>query len=496
MKRITFFTILLVLCSSLVLFAAGTQETPAGYSSEDRRDVEILIWWAKKFSDEDALIDYVGNLFNSNLTISTIPHNVYFDQLNVKIAANDLPPAYKIQIPNTFGFRQLYELTEDGIIDELSSLAKKYNLKHLSAYLSQSELDHLRTSDGGIYISPILQGPSTGLYVRMDWLKRLGLDVPKNWDEMYTVLKAFKEANLSGKVVAPLGGGSVIDRIIESYTGGYRNGGAVAIENGKPVHITQHSQYKNAVKYINKLYTEGLLHPTSISAAATGPTEYMRQFSDGNIGILAHVALPGHWKSIETPLKQNYPNSDLGFITPLPAGIDGNAYLGAGAGYYGGIVINSDADDDMKRRVLSILDYLMSEEGNNILYDGIEGIHYTMGNSIKVVNEETRARDFVGSVSNLIDLVDRSGAWDREENLILKENYMKNLSLSVPMATLGLSTEIYVEAESSTREVMNNYLPKFYTGELNIDANWDRMMKDLESAGLSAMMKEVRTFLK
>jgi len=107
-------TALLLLMATGLVFGSGTQQASAADTTGQKVDLEILIWWAKKFADDDALIAKLGDMVNANLTIATIPHNVYYDQITTKIAANDLPVMYKVQIPNTTGFRMLQDLILDG----------------------------------------------------------------------------------------------------------------------------------------------------------------------------------------------------------------------------------------------------------------------------------------------------------------------------------------------------------------------------------------------
>ena len=470
--------------------ASPTAETPA--AAGQSLDVEFLIWWAKKFSEDDALIKAVGDKFNANFKITTIPHNVYFDQINVKIAADDLPVLYKIQIPNTNGFRQLAELTEDGRLESLTALADRHGLKDFKAFLDRPELDHVRDAKGNVHISPIWNGPgSGGLYTRRDWMEKMGAKQPDTWAEMETLLKQFKQANPS--LAAALGGGGALARIISAYTGGYVV--PIVKVNGQWAHIAQMPRYKEAVTFVNRLYTQGLLHPTSLAGDAVGPTEFMRLMTDGNVAILDHVALGGHWKTLEDGLKKNFPDSKLGFITPTPKGPDGR-FRATGPGYYGGNVINANKSPELQRRAVAILDYLFSAEGTELMFDGIEGVHYRMEGGKKVQIAETRNRDFVGSYSNLIDLVDRSIAWERESNTWLKKQYYDTLPVAVQPPVLGLATDEYAEAITNLDEVAGEYLNKFYTGELAInDANWSKYLAALKVAGLDQAITEVKAFM-
>jgi ABC-type glycerol-3-phosphate transport system substrate-binding protein len=289
-----------------------------------------------------------------------------------------------------------------------------------------------------------------------------------------------------------MGGTGLPGVIIAGYTGGYGIGAVMPYEGDYTIGAF-HPGAKEAVRLIAQWYQEGLLHPTAVAGDAIGPTEIMRIMTDGNIGVTWHVALPGHWKTIFDGLAENDPSARLGFI-PMPAGPDGKSYFGGGAGYYGGLVVNSEYSSDMQGRAGKVIDYLFSPEGTDFMFDGIEGIHYTMKDGAMVPNEETRGRDFVGSVSNLIDLVDRSIAWGREANQILADNFYANEKIAVRPTVIGLSTENYTELQLNIGEVVDSYLTKFYTGELDVDKDWSRMTNAIKAAGLDEMMDEVRAF--
>lgn len=495
--------LLLLLVMSLIPmvgFAAGQQGTEQAGGGESIDDymathdkIDFLIWWAKKFHEEDALIAYLGEMVNADFQVVTIPHNVYFNQLSTKIASDDLPVMYKIQIPNNPAFDQLRNLAIDGMLEPLDDLTMRYDFKDFFNHVTREDYDYLKVK-GKSYISPIRNGiSSAGLYVRLDWMEQLGLEQPDDWDEFAEFLRKMKEANISGKVTAGAGGGMVVGKAIDSLKG-YT--GAFYEENGEWKHQIYDSKYKDAIKYIRNLYQEGLIHPYSI-AGDVGPNEQMRLFIDGNVAVLGHNALPGHWKNIVTGTTQNDSAADIGFIMPYPAGYGGvHYYPGAGHGYYGGNVINKDYSEREKFKAAYILNYIFSDEGSEMIFDGIEGTHYKMEGGKKVViNPELRDRDFVGSVSNLIDLVDRSIAWEKEENDWLRENFYINLEHPLRPAIVGLNTETFTDYVSRVNEVLDVYIPKYYTGELDIDDSWDEMVADAEKAGMATVLEEVSNYM-
>jgi len=110
------------------------------------------------------------------------------------------------------------------------------------------------------------------IYINKAWLDKLNLNVPRTTDELYEVLKAFanEDPNGNGKKdeIAAYGfdgtyGQNVVDTLMNAfvfYNGGRQNAGLALAEDGKTVvapFVTD--QYREGLKYLNKLCEEGLL---------------------------------------------------------------------------------------------------------------------------------------------------------------------------------------------------------------------------------------------
>ncbi len=114
-------------------------------------------------------------------------------------------------------------------------------------------------------------------YINKQWLDTLGLDVPTTWDELYTVLKAFKEQDPNGngeadeipwafmgmdtKSVAPyilLSNFGMTFDLSNSANGFY-------VEDGVVKNYLGSDEYYQLVEYCHKLYQEGLIGASSFT---------------------------------------------------------------------------------------------------------------------------------------------------------------------------------------------------------------------------------------
>jgi len=139
------------------------------------------------------------------------------------------------------------------------------------------------------------------IYINHVWLEKLGLKVPTNTDELYEALVAFRDKDPNGngkKDELPLVGYNTIDVrgdlifiLMNSFVYyNYSNYGRFNVENGKlsVPYITE--DYREGLRYIHKLYKEGLIAPISftqdykqLKALADRPKN-----EDTIVGALAH----------------------------------------------------------------------------------------------------------------------------------------------------------------------------------------------------------------
>ena len=167
-----------------------------------------------------------------------------------------------------------YELGQQGIVIPLEDLIREY-APSLTAILDERDLwDDLRQADGEIYYLPQAQGvatrPSSPAWINKRWMENLGLQEPKNLEELYQVLKAFKEQDANGN-------GDPDDEIPLTFSATkftpvhlinymeeglfyYDNYCGILDEGGEFVYYPLTDGFKdNYLAYLKKLYDEGIL---------------------------------------------------------------------------------------------------------------------------------------------------------------------------------------------------------------------------------------------
>ena len=260
-----------------------------------------------------------------------------------------------------------------------------------------------------------------GLMIRQDWLDALGLKRPTTIDEWEAVLSAFKEQDPNGNGVADelpyVTNG--IERI-RTFAPAWkvRSGLYPSVETGKITFGQIEPAYKDFLMKMADWYAKGLIDPEFAATDASTLQNKMTQ----NLGGAMFGATSGGMGRILNLMHEIQPEYNLtGVKTPMAD--DGvfytdndplaRAFVGQGAA----ISANTEHLD----KVLELLDFCYSEEGNTLLNWGIRGESYDIdenGNkyftewvtknpdgSTKIVHN----RETIEASSNSIDVKDATG---------------------------------------------------------------------------------------
>lgn len=154
-------------------------------------------------------------------------------------------------------------------------------MPNLSATLAQRPewVVEMTATDGHIYGLPSynertgkLRTINDTIMINTEWLAKVNMDMPTTTQEMYEVLKAFKQAgDLNGNGVddeipmsffyGPLAYGNHQYGIssLLGWFGVTNNKKGITLKDGKPVYVGVQPEFKAAVSYFHRLYQDGLL---------------------------------------------------------------------------------------------------------------------------------------------------------------------------------------------------------------------------------------------
>ncbi|MEG2381508.1 MAG: extracellular solute-binding protein, partial [Oscillospiraceae bacterium] len=166
---------------------------------------------------------------------------------------------------------------EQGILLDLAELIDKNTIYLKEIFKNRPDIKNdITAPDGKIYGLPQInevyhtQYPAK-MWVYKPWLDTLGLKEPQTTEEFYQMLKAFKEKdpNCNGLAdeipfasTGSLGENGYDEFLLNSFV--YTRSNRLRMLNGKVDFIGDDEEYREGLRYLNRLFKEGLLYNNSL----------------------------------------------------------------------------------------------------------------------------------------------------------------------------------------------------------------------------------------
>ena len=275
---------------------------------------------------------------NVKIVWNMIPQASWKEKKNLMIASGELPDGIMGPLSITADEAQL--LGGQGILIPLENLIAEYapNIQHIldtdPTYRAQ-----VTSPDGHIYALTAMQDMGfdslSVSIINKTWLDELGLPVPSTTDEFYEALKAFKENDMAGNGrTIPFSflyqeSADLNREVKREFEWIFLAFGVpetpthiIIEDDGELIFTASQEGYKEAIKYLHKLYSEGLIDPEIFSQDRTLLTNKIRQM---NVGCYTDYRLESSMASEE--IQDNF------VIMPPLKGPDGDQrWLRAKAG--------------------------------------------------------------------------------------------------------------------------------------------------------------------
>lgn len=199
---------------------------------------------------------------NINVEYVPVPRSQEVEKLNILMASGDAP-----DIVFTYDMNTVYKYVQQGGLTELGEIIDKYG-PDLKAFLGKETLD-TGIFDKGQYAIPakrVYLGKYSSM-IRQDWLDKLSLPLPKTTDDVYNVLKAFKDKDPGGLGAKniPLGF-TLTPASYEPIIWSFLKPGTEEQQYTLTQQVSHENMllmpgHKDAVQFLNKLFNEGLMSP-------------------------------------------------------------------------------------------------------------------------------------------------------------------------------------------------------------------------------------------
>jgi putative aldouronate transport system substrate-binding protein len=314
---------------------------------------------------------------NVTLQPTAVPLSDYEQKRSVLIASGDAP----FIIPKTYHPQENAYVSSGAIIPVSDYLDLMPNFKEkIDKWSLKPEIDTLRQENGKYYLLPGLHEKPWQDYsiaVRTDILQQLGLQVPKTWDDVYTMLKAMKSAHpdsipFSDRFSKPTPGGNLLGILGVSYgTHAGWDFQHVTWTGDKFVYTAATDEYRQMLEYLAKLVSEGLLDPESFTQSDDQARQKLATGRSFVISSNAQTLVNDYRKDLAKTL----PNATMAKI-PLPIGPAGE--INPASRLENGVLVSKKARDSKNFvAMMQFIDWLWySPAGEEFAKWGVEGVTF------------------------------------------------------------------------------------------------------------------------
>lgn len=329
----------------------------------------------------DPIKAYIDKALGIDLQLTIYPvSDEYNNAIALRMAAGNPPD---ILMAGTGDSKALLAtFANEGLLYDLTD-AYENELAPVKAYLGEDSLTYGRV-DGRNYGIPSPKSSTTlsyySLWVRKDWLDKLGMEIPDTVEDVKAVALAFISDDPDGNGKNDTVGlsGSLFTTFSPVF-GAYGVGtpGSFYEKDGKLTFSYFDEDMPDALAAIADLNAAGAVDPEVFAALAPA---YLRDKAiQGKTGLV-YIS----WSEL---VKDDY-LAQMRAIDPAVEWVQVRNFSGPAAATYDGIqdigaptsmyALSADISEEKRAKVFELLNFLASEEGSMLVKYGIEGVNYEM----------------------------------------------------------------------------------------------------------------------
>ena len=246
------------------------------------RNSESLEDW-----DDYILLQEMEEVTNVHFDFELVESSTYSEKRAVKLNSGDYPDVIKDGLSVT----EIVRYGSDGVIIPLEDMQEKYCPQLMAAYESDyGKAVAMKATatmpDGHVYtfvstgLAPFIGLNRLGC-INQDWLDAVDMEVPTTLDELTEVLKAFKTQDPNGngqQDEIPLSWSGALYGTYNTWDFGLNwlgdsfgvpaGSDLLNVTDDKATFVAATESYKDFVKWLHELYTEGLLDESGFSQTA------------------------------------------------------------------------------------------------------------------------------------------------------------------------------------------------------------------------------------
>lgn len=501
------------LLALVLVLAMAMGFTAVSAAAQAAEPIKISLYYSDNatlpFKEDWLTITEIEKRFNVDLTFEPIPIADYPTKVKLALTTGTNAPDV-ILYQTTKG--ENGSLALNGAIVPISDYADwtpNFNAR-VEEFGLQEDVDALKLGDGKRYYLPALFDIpfyDGGLILRDDYLTQKGLSVPKTYDDLYAVLKAYKADYPDSYPLTILAGPRVLYRMTMPAFGVSlgKNGASGTnvlswdYENKVYFEGAISEQFKQYAAFFAKLYAEGLLDPEMADPIngdvwaqklATGKAMATYAYYDQIGGVEGSSEIEGF-------SLQMYP------ALAGPAGAHHQPKSPTGSGVMFPISTSKRADFEQVVRAIDAC--FFSEEAAKVWCLGVENVTYTEENGVVTYAEDLRNSPSgvyktmqvnYGCGSDVTQMV----WYNAREMTKYDENYsrinaevaaMDNVIQAIPPSPLfdDMTSEEAGLLQTPLADAFERWVDAFLTGKKSVEADWDAYVAEMKGLNIEDFCK-------
>lgn len=486
---------------------SGGTQTPAGGSSSGEgqpagsTDPAPIRWLttgdsaAKPVQSSDRIIAEINNRLGIELEVQVVPEG-NTEKVNVAMASGDFPDV----VTGAYGTSATQGWIDNGMVVELNQFMDAN--PDIKNWL---ETDYPWTAiDGKYYGIPFItqyKVANTLIMMRQDWLDAVNMSYPTTLEEMRAVLDAFTNQDPDGngqkdtfgytaEKPSNSDGSTPFDWVFYAYGREYAD---YALKDGKVIPWFEYDGFVPSMQYIKDLWDSGLVDQELMLNDMPKKEEKFYQGRAGAARAPLYRNITRHANSV----KELFPDATIAYGLP-PKGPDGS--FGMSAQGKGGMFTCITAACKNQDKAASFINFMISDEGNDLLRLGLEGIHYTKDGDTIVYNEEERAKDSFAENGWAHAIAWGSFFWPLESEYMPETEPDKERALeTVELATeaqipnlIKQKTPLEIENSNTLNDIFIQYFSDMLQGKIGIEEGAAELSQKWRSQGGDEMLAELQ----
>lgn len=334
--------------------------------------------------------------------------DTYNQKMNMYAAGQDLPSGVWIfpePVKNTFTLSILNFMGEAGMFHDWTPYVNDVeNYPTLKKNAGEAFISMTTNQETGeLYIYPCnihheFPHAPGGWTVRKDWMEQVGAEYPTNEEEMYQLLKTFKEQikDVNGDPVIPFAlcgfDDAVEEYVMRFILNSWMGSGVWYEHDGRfdYAKYTKIDELTQALTFFNKLWNEGLMDKETFSQT---PEMFIEKCVNGQIGVHGYSYVTTYTAS-DVLMEQSGEESYFVAMPPVSmnpelSADDVNSCEILTVPMSGCVITKEGVTDEMMAAYMKVIDFCGTYENFMLFNMGIEGEDYIITEDGRIERTES-----------------------------------------------------------------------------------------------------------